>query len=400
METVTLRKGRDSSLLRKHPWVFSGAITQVTDTPGPGETVLLRDAGGKPLGLAAWSPSSQIRARVWTFDCDRQVDANFLAERMAASLRRRGIGERDQPGAAMRLVYGESDGLPGLVVDWYPPFLVCQFLSAGTEHWKEDIVAWLADRIRCRGIHERSDVGVRAHEGLPQSRGVLHGEAPPATLELLDRCPGQSDMRFLIDIPGGHKTGFYLDQAANRRIVGAMASGREVLNCFSYTGGFAVACLAAGARHVCNVDSSEPALALCERTLALNNLPADHYSNVAANVFELLRAYRKEGRQFDMLILDPPKFADTRSHLKKAARAYKDIAMQAAHLLRPSGLLVNFSCSAAIDLSLFQKITADALLDAGRNGQVIRYLHQHEDHPVALPFPESQYLKGLVCRLD
>lgn len=395
MKTLQLNKGRESSLLRHHPWIFSGAVKRIEEHAQAGETIRVTDVGGNFLALAAYSPSSQIRARVWTFNTDEPVDAAFFERRLQQSIDRRKRYHSDPERSGYRLVYGESDGLPGLIVDRYGDFLICQFLFTGVELWKQTIVAALAKLQPCKGIYERSDVAIRAREGLSPSAGVLWGEQPPALLEI-----NEQGRRYAINTESGHKTGFYLDQFDNREVVRKLAAGRKVLNCFAYTGGFGIAALQGGASHVLNVDSSAPALELATENFKRNGFEAVQFENVVANVFELLREYKQAERRFDLIVLDPPKFAETKAQFTKAARAYKDIALQAASLLNPQGILVTFSCSGAIDLPLFQKITADALLDAGRQGQIVRYLHQSEDHPVGLPFPESLYLKGLVCLLD
>jgi len=395
MHTIHLNKDRAASLLRRHPWVFSGAIARVTGQPVPGETVRIVDAAGTPLALAGYSPSSQIRARVWSFTVDDTIDANFLARRLEAAVSRRRALLDDSQRTGCRLVYGESDDLPGLIVDRYGDFLVCQFLFAGVECWKDDIVRILRQLVPCTGIYERSEAAVRAREGLPATQGVLWGEEPPERVEITEQ-----GRRYGISIAHGHKTGFYLDQYANRALVASLAAGRNVLNCFAYTGGFGIAALQGGASHVLNIDSSAPSLELAVSNFGRNGFETDRFDNVNGNAFELLRQFRHEDRRFDMVILDPPKFAETKMQFKRAARAYKDIALQGASLLNEGGLLVTFSCSGAIDLPLFQKITADALLDAGRQGQILHYLHQSEDHPVGLAFPESLYLKGLVCRVE
>lgn len=395
MHTIHLNKGRDSSLLRHHPWIFSGAIRRVEGEPVPGETVLVRDSGGNKIALAAWSPSSQIRARAWTFDASETIDANFFRRRLEESIRRRNTMRGDTQLSACRLVYGESDALPGLIVDSYGDFLICQFLFTGVEVWKQEIVTALSQIYPCRGIYERSDVAIRAREGLSQTTGLLWGDMPPDLIDI-----NEQGRLYGVNVFTGHKTGFYLDQYDNREIVRGLSQGRSVLNCFAYTGGFGIAALQGGATDVLNIDSSGPALEQAADNFARNGFAQEQYENLQGNVFDLLRDFKEAGRQFDMVILDPPKFAETKAQFSKAARAYKDIALQAAALLTPQGYLVNFSCSGAIDLPLFQKITADALLDAGRKGQIVRYLHQSDDHPVGLPFPESLYLKGLVCLLD
>jgi len=398
MKTLHLSKGRDSSLLRHHPWIFSGAVARVGGKPEPGETVQVLNAEGMVLGFAAYSPDSQIRARMWTFNAQDEVNEDFIRKRIIRAVQRREqlLGAER---SAIRLIYAESDGLPGLIVDRYGDFLSCQFLSSGIELWRETIVAALRDAAPNLGMYERSDVNVRKHEGLEQRKGLLSGEEPPEFITI-----NEQDRLFDVNIREGHKTGYYLDQFDNRSLVQRLcarsSSPISVLNCFSYTGGFGIAALHGGAAHVTNVDSSGPALELAGRNLEINGFSPEQAQLVQANVFEYLRELKHGKSSFDLIVLDPPKFAETKHQFKKAARAYKDIALQAAQLIRPGGTLVNFSCSGAIDPALFQKITADALLDAGREARITHYLHQAEDHPVALPFPESLYLKGLVCVLD
>lgn len=395
MKALHLNKGRDSSLLRLHPWVFSGAVNRVTGDPAPGETIKLLSASGEQLAVAAYSPSSQIRARVWSFKKDEVVDESFFRRRLAAAIKRRDTLLKDPLRTGCRIVYAESDDLPGLIIDRYGDYLVCQFLFTGVEVWKSVIVAQLRELLPCKGIYERSDAAVRAREGLAPAQGVLWGEEPPEIVEI-----NEQGRLYGLSIAHGHKTGFYLDQYNNRELVRTLSAGRRVLNCFAYTGGFGIAALQGGAQHVLNVDSSGPSLALAATNFTRNGFTQEQFTNKEANVFELLREFKQARREFDMVILDPPKFAETKAQFKRAARAYKDIAMQAATLLSPGGLLVSFSCSGAIDLPLFQKITADGVLDAGRHGQIIHYMHQAQDHPVGLPFPESLYLKGLVIILD
>lgn len=395
MKEIALRRGRDASLRRRHPWVYSGALQDATPSDvEPGETVRIVDAFGAPLALAAWSPRSRIRARVWSFDPETSIDETFLRQRLLQAIGRRGT-KAHEPGAACRLIFSESDELPGLIVDRYDDVLVCQLLSAGMEVHREVIADQLMDLTGASCLYERSDASIREREGLSPRSGLLRGGLPA------DRPVIQEgDARYRVDVLQGHKTGFYLDQVANRALAGELAAGRRVLNCFSYTGAFSVATLLGGARHVTSVEASASALEQADEHVRDNGLPVACHESLCANVFQQMRAFREQGRRFDMIILDPPRFADSRTQLKKASRAYKDIALQAGHLLEPGGLLMTFSCSGAIDMPLFQKITADALLDAGRLGQVQRWLYQHSDHPVALPFPESLYLKGLVCRVD
>jgi 23S rRNA (cytosine1962-C5)-methyltransferase len=296
---------------------------------------------------------------------------------------------------ACRLVNAESDGLPGLLVDRYGEFIVCQFLARGPELWKKDIVASIAALTSCTGIYERSDVDVREKEGLSPATGVLFGQEPPELLEIEEkRC------RFMVDVKRGQKTGFYLDQRDNRACVAENAKGADMLNCFAYTGAFGIAALVAGAEHVTNIESSADALELAARNVQLNGIDVGKVENITGDVFQVLRKYRDSRRQFSLIILDPPKFAGSRSQLAGASRGYKDINLLAFKLLKPGGLLFTFSCSGLMSAELFQKIVADAALDAGCHAQIIRRLAQAEDHPTALEFPEGSYLKGFMCRVD
>jgi 23S rRNA (cytosine1962-C5)-methyltransferase len=294
---------------------------------------------------------------------------------------------------AYRLVYSESDGLPGLIVDRYADFVVCQFLGAGVEYFKNTFVESLRALIGVRGIYERSDADVRSKEGLKPCSGLLWGEEPPSLVEITE-----DRVRFLVDIMHGHKTGFYLDQRPNRRLARMHSDGSEVLNCFSYTGGFGLAALKGGARHVTDVEDVAGLIDLTGRNMDLNGFDVSHYENVQGDVFRVLRQYREQGKSYDMIVLDPPKFADAQSHLPRASRGYKDINRLAFMLLRPGGLLFTFSCSGIVKMDLFQKIVADAALDAGRDAQVLEWLGQASDHPVSLHIPESRYLKGLLLR--
>jgi len=391
---IRIKKDREKSLLRRHPWLFSGAIEKVAGEPQPGETVELRAHDGRFLGHGAWSPQSQIIVRVWSFDENEAIDADFFRRRLT-----RAIAQRESlyiPGVsdAVRLVNAESDGLPGLIVDRYADYLVVQFLSAGAEFWRESILAALADLKPVTGIYERSDVDVREKEGLPMRQGLLWGNEPPEFLTI-----HENSRRFSVDIRKGHKTGFYLDQRENRQKLTEFAAGREVLNCFAYTGGFAVAALSAGAAKVTNVESSADALEVLSRNVALNGLDPAKVENLTEDVFQIMRKFRDQGHSFDLIVLDPPKFAESKSQLDRASRGYKDINLLAFKLLRPGGVLFTFSCSGQMVPELFQKIVADAALDAGKTAQIIIRLSQSADHPTALSFPEGHYLKGLVCRI-
>jgi 23S rRNA (cytosine1962-C5)-methyltransferase len=398
MPSVTLKPGREKSMLRRHPWIFSGAIASIDGQPGSGETVTVLANDGTPHGQGAFSPMSQIAVRMWNYD-EGPVDAEFFRGRLQQALRLRlGLLARSNLNA-MRLVNAESDGLPGVVADRYGAFIVCQFLTAGAEHWKHAIVALLqellgAAGIEVSGIYERSDVDVRHKEGLPPTSGVLAGQEPPETVAI-----DEYGCRFAVQISRGHKTGFYLDQRENRALLAEYSAGRTVLNGFAYTGAFGVWALKGGAVHVTNVEASEPALDLARENMRLNDLEQAGAEQVAGDVFEVFRRYRDSRQSFDLIILDPPKFAESRSQVERATRGYKDINLLAFKLLRPGGVLFTFSCSGLVTPELFQMVVAGAALDSGRPVQILRRLGQASDHPVALSFPEGEYLKGLVCRV-
>lgn len=391
MKYIRLKAGRERSVLRRHPWIYSGAVAEVEGRPEVGETVEVLAADGTWLARAAYSPHSQITARIWTWDPDESVDTPFFRRRLQRALGLRRALAGDPSTDAYREVHAESDGLPGLVVDRYADYRVVQFLSAGPEAWRETLLDLLAAEVA--GVYERSDVEVRSLEGLPPRAGPARGEAPPERLEIR-----QQGLRFWVDLARGHKTGFYLDQRENRSVVEARAAGAEVLDGFCYTGGFTLAALRGGAAGVTAIDTSEEALRLAEDNVALNGLEATRVTWVQGDVFQELRRLRDAARSFDLIVLDPPKFAPTARQAPRAARGYKDINLLAFKLLRPGGTLVTFSCSGGVSPELFQKIVADAALDAGAEVVIQRWLSQPEDHPVALNFPEARYLKGLVCR--
>jgi 23S rRNA (cytosine1962-C5)-methyltransferase len=392
---LALKYGREDSLLRRHPWIFSGAIHGVEGTPGSGDTVRVRDAKGNALGVAAWSPVSQIRARMWSFDPETNIDAEFFRHHIdnAASLRASLFDESRTN--AYRLIASEADLLPGVIVDRYADVLVCQFLSAGAERRRETIKQVLGERFPACSFFERSDGDSREKEGLVERIGSIgnHKHDFPCTVF-------EHGLRILVDPLKGHKTGFYLDQRDNRALLGRHARDAEVLNCFSYTGGFALHALAGGASMVTDVDVSADALKLARRNIELNSFDESRYAQAEADVFHYLRSCRDERRQFDMIVLDPPKFAASKSQVDRAARGYKDINLLAMKLLRPGGLLFTFSCSGHIPLPLFQKIVADAAVDAKRDARILHVMTQDSDHPIALAIPESWYLKGLVCRVE
>ncbi len=389
---INLNAGREKSLLRRHPWIFAGAIKSVDEpSVASGSTVDLISSEGHFLARASYSPISQIRARVWTFN-DEPVDKEFFRRKIKAAIALRNTQNVTRNSNAYRLIHAESDGIPGLIVDRYDDVLVLQSLTAGSEFWKETLADILVEETGVQNIYERSDADVRELEGLKPVTGILRG-----TITNLQLPITEYGLRFQVNIATGHKTGFYLDQRVNRHRVGEFAKDRDVLNCFCYTGGFSIHALAGGAKSVLSVDSSADALVLGKENVTLNNLPAEKATWLEGDVFQLLRKFRDENRSFDMIILDPPKFAPTAAHAEKASRAYKDINLLAFKLLRHGGMLFTYSCSGGIDAALFQKIVASAALDAGTDATIIEYLSQGSDHPVSLHFPEGAYLKGLVC---
>jgi 23S rRNA (cytosine1962-C5)-methyltransferase len=389
---VRLKPQREDSLKRHHPWVFTGALEEPEKAPATGDTVEVLNAEGKWLARGGWSPASQIRVRVWTFDKGEQVDEAFFRRRLEGARGARAALLARADLTALRLVNAESDGLPGCVIDRYGDWLVAQFSSAPADRWKNTIARVALEVFGGTGIFERSDGESRNKEGLKERIGPLAGEALPGEIEI-----AEGPCRYLVEPASGHKTGFYLDQRDNRALVAQACGGAEVLNCFSYTGGFGIAALAADAAKVANVDLSEPALALSRRNVALNGFDEARAEHVQEDVFKLLRRLRDEKRRFDVVVLDPPKFAASTGQVQKAARGYKDINMLAMQVLRPGGLLATFSCSGHIAGPLFQKIVADAALDARREGRILRWFGPGADHPVGLAFPEGQYLKGLLC---
>ncbi|PLZ02316.1 23S rRNA (cytosine(1962)-C(5))-methyltransferase RlmI [Burkholderia sp. WAC0059] len=421
MHTVTLKPSKEKSLLRRHPWVYANAIDRVDGKPAAGATVVVRGHDGRFLARAAWSPHSQIRARVWSFDEAEPIDHAFFKRRVQRAIAHRAAMVRDT--GAIRLVFGEADGLPGLIVDYYaaqqvplggaaqqvpsrdtaqqttddsPPHaqLVCQFMAAGVDAWKDAIVAALAAATGCPNVYERSDVSIREKEGLEQTTGVLAGDAPPGTLIV-----GENGVRYHVDVRNGHKTGFYIDQRENRALVQAYSQGRDVLNCFCYTGGFSLAALKGGAARVVSIDSSGEALALAQRNVETNGFDAARASWLDADAFKTLRRLYDDGERFDLVVLDPPKFAPSREHVDRAARAYKDINLTGLKLLRPGGLLFTYSCSGAIDSELFQKIVAGAAVDARVDARILKRLGAGVDHPLLTAFPEGEYLKGLLLQI-
>jgi 23S rRNA (cytosine1962-C5)-methyltransferase len=394
MYEIQLKPGRERSVLKRHPWIFSGAISKLNGQPEAGATVEVMSSDGNWLARAFYSPHSTIRARIWTWNRNERIDSDFFQKRLREAIRARKNLANDPSTSAYREVHAESDGIPGLIVDRYNDFRVIQLSTVGVEHWREVIVDRLKEEGNCKGIYERSDVEARQREGMSPRAGHLWGRKPGDKLEI-----SEYDLRFLVDIHEGHKTGFYLDQRENRRLVKSSNNVGEVLNCFAYTGGFTVAAMVAGAATVVSIDSSAKALKLGMENIGLNRLPNSRCEWIEGDVFTELRHLRDRNRKFDTIILDPPRFAKTASQVKKAARGYKDINLLAFKLLRPGGLLYTFSCSGAIGAELFHKIVAGAALDADVQATAVQWMSQPQDHPVLFSFPEGWYLKGLVCRV-
>jgi 23S rRNA (cytosine1962-C5)-methyltransferase len=384
---------------QRHPWVFSGAIARIRGNPADGDTVDVHTADGNWLARGILNRQSQIAVRLLTWDPDEDVDADLWRRRLARAIDAR----RRLPSLAgvdaVRLAFSEADGVPGLVVDKYTqcaargPWLVVQFSALAADRWRDAIVSALVDLVQPRGIVARDDTETREREGLPPIEGVLWGETPPDRVEIVE-----DGLTFAVDVLGGQKTGFYLDQRDNRRLMEPYCRDARVLDAFSYTGAFAARAWRGEATSVTTVESSAEALALAEENLSRNGY-GGRTEHVAGNAFSELRALRAAGRRFDLVVLDPPKFARSAGQVERACRGYKDINLLALHLLETGGILVTFSCSGLVSADLFQKVVFGAAVDAGRDVQIIARCAQAADHPVLLSFPESAYLKGLFCRV-
>ena len=395
MNDVVLKPGKEKSLLRRHPWVYATAVAQVVGRPQPGDTVRVVDCRGDFLAWGAYSPESQIRVRCWSFREEEGIDAAWMAARVTEAVARRAslAGRTD----AVRLVFGEGDSLPGFVADRYADQLVVQFLAAGVERWREPLVDALVAATGCLNVYERSDAAAREREALAARTGVLRGRQPPAEVEIVE-----DGVRYGVDVVNGHKTGFYLDQRESRRLVAELAArggpSAPGLNCFSYTGGFSLAALRAGAAHAISVDSSADALAMAARNAARNGLPEAAFECRVSKVADAQKALAAEGRQFDIVVLDPPKFAPSVHHVDKAARAYKDVNLKGMKLVKPGGYLLTFSCSGAVSVDLFQKIVAGAVIDSREDFVLLERLAAGMDHPMRMTHPEGEYLKGLLLQ--
>jgi 23S rRNA (cytosine1962-C5)-methyltransferase len=400
--TIIIRNDRARIFENRHPWVFSGAIHAVNGSPADGDIVTLRDESGRFLARGYWNRQSQINVHVLTWDEGQAIDEAFWRKRLMQAISGRAVenAQHERSPNAYRLVNAENDGVPGLVVDRYGDWLVLQALTLGIDRRKQMLAKLLMEMLSPAGIYERSDVDVRQKEGLSAVTGLLAGRKPPPLIEI-----DENGRRFLVDVHNGHKTGFYLDQRQNRATLGNWlrfdpeADTRVILNCFSYTGGFSVYALDGMAQRVINVDASADALALAKRNITVNGLISADDDFVVGDVFEVLRKYRADGQRFDMIILDPPKFAHNQQQILPATRGYKDINLLALQLLKPGGHLMTFSCSGLVDADLFQKVVFGALVDANRDAQILMRLTASPDHPVSLTFPEGAYLKGLLCRV-
>lgn len=392
---LILKSGRDKPILNRHPWIFSGAIHHIEGNPAPGTLVHVVDGNGRYLATAYYNPHSQIQGRILTW-IDEEINPAFWQRKIEQAIAGRTLLNLEPVTTAYRLINAEADGLPGLVVDKYGDYLVMQCLTLGIDRRKKMLAQLLADLLNPKAIIERSDAHVRAKEGLENEIGSLWGEPPttPVTIQ-------ENALSFNVNLLRGHKTGFYLDQRDNRALVARpeFVKGKDILNVFAYTGGFAVYAAAYGAKSIINVDSSRDALELAEQNVRLNGgeRPLDQY--LLGDAFEVLRDYRDNGRLFDMVILDPPKFVHSKRNINKASRGYKDLNWLALRLLKPGGILATFSCSGLLSADLFQKIVFGAAVDAGRTVQILYHITQSPDHPTLLTFPESTYLKGFLCRV-
>lgn len=393
MPAIILRGDRVKAMNRKHPWIFSKAIKKVVDNPLLGETIDILDPDGNWLARGSYSPHSQIRARVWTFDQEQQIDQAFFEGKIDRSIQIRDRIIKNGNLTGYRLFAAESDGLPGVTVDVFDNTIVIQLVSAGAEFQRDNLINALKSKFPTHNIYERSDADARGKEGIKKARGLIHGELPT---ELVIE---ENGIKAYVDIEKGHKTGFYLDQRDNRQTLEGLVEGKKVLNCFSYTGTFGLYALRGGATHVTNVDMSQDALDIAKRNVELNGFDLSKVDFEKNDVFKLLRKYKEDGVKFDVIVMDPPKFAESKAQLTGACRGYKDINRIAMELLNPGGYLLTFSCSGLMESNLFQKVVADAALDANKDVVFVQKLNQAQDHIISSSYPEGYYLKGFVCQV-
>ncbi len=396
LPTLILKPGKEKALLRRHPWVYATGVASVRGNPQPGDTIRITDSKGNFLAWGAFSPESVLRARCWSFREDDIIDEEWISQRVSEAVQARNdLKDRTN---AIRLFYGEADRIPGLIVDQYDTQLVTQFQSAGAEKWRDVIADALVESTGLKQIYDRSDAAIRLREGLPERKEVLMGTEPAEETEIVE-----DGLFYGVNVKSGHKTGFYVDQRDNRLLARKLAEefrringrGLRALNCFCYTGGFSLALAKGGADKVISIDSSADALEMAKRNAARNGLENEKMEWIEANVFEYLRKLRDEGEKFDLVILDPPKFASSHHHVTKASRAYKDINMNALKILNDGGHLLTFSCSGAVDVDLFQKIAAAAVFDSKVDAWMVSRLGAGTDHPLLMTLPEGEYLKGL-----
>jgi 23S rRNA (cytosine1962-C5)-methyltransferase len=393
MPEIYIKVDREKSIIKRHPWIFSGTIDKVAGNPKIGETVDVLSANGEFLARASYNPNSSIAGRIWTWDESEQISTNLFHDRLNKAITCRWKIKDLIQSDAVRMVNAESDNLPGLILDRYQDTYVIQFLTAGVEYWKSIIIDCVLDITHAKILYERSDVDIRQLEGLPLRNGLLHGKLTENKVVITE-----NDLKFSVDIIAGHKTGFYLDQRDNRMITQKISAGLNVLDCFAYSGGFGLNALYGNANSITLVDSSGTALSQAKENLILNNLTTENVTFIEQDIFKYLRTLRDSGKVFDMIILDPPKFAPTSSNAEQAARGYKDINLLAFKILNPGGILITFSCSGGVSEEFFQKIVYGAALDAKAEAVILKRLHQAPDHPVALNYPESAYLKGFIIR--
>ncbi len=395
-QAVILKASRDKPVRQHHPWIFSGAIQHLPQGVADGDVVEVYSAKEEWLARGYLNRKSQIQVRLLSWQQEEKIDAAFWQQRLETAIAARQPFLASPETTAYRLINGESDYLPGLVVDRYADYLVMQVGTLGIEQRKIELAQSLLALTDCKGIIERSELALRRQEGLPAAAGLLAGLAPDGPIAITEL-----GLHYHVDLAHGQKSGFYMDQRDNRRRVAAYGRGGRILDAFSYTGAFAIHALAAGAHHVVSIDASVDALTLGEENLRLNGFDPDQQSEqIAGDVFNILRDWRNEAvAPFDMIILDPPKFAHSHGNLDRALRGYKDINLLAMGLLKPGGILATFSCSGLVSADLFQKVVFGAAVDANRPVQILEWLRQGSDHPVAITFPEGDYLKGLICRV-
>ena len=394
MVEIKLKKGKEKAVLQKHPWVFSGALDQIKGAPANGDVVKVMSAKNDFLAYGYYNDQSRVAVRLLEWEESQRIDENWYEQKIAKAIESRAHLLKNKSTNAYRLIFSEADFLPGLIIDQYADFLSVQILSTGIEKAKSIIIPILVKLLNPKGIFDRSDATARTHEGITAENGLLWGEAPAAFIEVLE-----NGITYHINIAEGQKSGFYCDQRDNRSILAGYAEGKNILDCFSYSGGFTLNAFKQGANEVTSVDSSALAIETLKQNIELNKFDAEKHTAIQSDVNKQLRAFKDEGKKFDVVILDPPKYAPSRSALDRAARAYKDLNRLGLLLLESGGLLATFSCSGAVDIDTFKQIIAWAALDAGKEVQIIKQFSQPDDHPIRLSFPEGEYLKGLLVRV-